>query len=87
MCIGQFGIFINGDRLFLPSMDTKTGILSSDFSLKNSPRCSEFNIVFYLFPLITTKLTFGTCCASWIYPANRSCLSIILSKLGYGIYS
>jgi hypothetical protein len=37
MCIGQFGSFFNGDRLFLPSI-----------LLKNSPRCSEFNIVFNL---------------------------------------
>jgi len=32
MCIGQFGSLINADRFFLPSMDTKTGTLSSDFS-------------------------------------------------------
>jgi hypothetical protein len=32
MCIGQFGSFINENRLFLSSMDTKTGTLGSDFS-------------------------------------------------------
>ena len=48
MCIGQFGSFFNGDRLFLPSMNTKTGTLGSDFSQKtalvvpNLISCSTF---------------------------------------------